>query len=479
MSGLYLKIDNDISGPYSISQILNMSLMDNTFISNDKNGEWISLNENRGNIKKGELLKLLLEKRLLPIKNDEENEHIFDVNEDILKDIDSKIGLNKIQCPYSVNAEYVKELQHIHIIGICEPTYYILPSGFIVGLVEGAKIFPRFLNDEVSLSTNEILCIVLLDKEQKEFASYLLNPSPSSLYALGRTNDNMEVIKIARECNAYYRGFVTSTYRAICFGRSCGESHIVWPYNTMRPWGVTNAHRSGDTYGTDSLRYNLYKVFIQPSKAENVDLMRNPLLSVYYMKDQQWGHTYSIAKDIVRKLAQLFCFSGNENVVFDKNNIEDSFWGQDGKLLICNIRENIKKLNQSYPISDLKELFNSFYFWEYNIKLAIQKSYTKRIFSNTNSRILEFYLPLSLSTYSILDLGNLMITILNVPDAESKLLRQDWIVFTEITERQKLAIALKGGRKIYITKNGKITLDPKDANGNSNFCIHKGKFALK
>ena len=76
----------------------------------------------------------------------------------------------------------------------------------------------------------------------------------------------------------------------------------------------------------------------------------------------------------------------NEIVVFDKNNIEDSFWGQDGKLLICNIYENIKKLNQLYPISDLKELFNSFYFWEYNIKLAIQKSYTKRIFSNTKSR---------------------------------------------------------------------------------------------
>lgn len=411
------------------------------------------------------------------IKNDVENEHIFDASKEVLENIESKIGTFKKKCPYSVNAEYIKELQHIHIIGVCEPTYYILPSGFVVGLVEGAKIFPRFLNDEVSFSTNEILCIVLLDKEQKEFASYLLNPSPSSLYALGRTNDNMGVVKIAHEWNVYYRGFVTSTYRAICFGFD--DSHVVWPYNTMRPWGVTNAHRSGDTYGTDSLRYNLYKVFIQPRKSENVDLMRNPLLSVYYMKDQQWGHTYSIAKDIVRKLAQLFCFSGNENVVFDKNNIEDSFWGQDGKLLICNIYENIKKLNRLYSISDLKELFNSFYFWEYNIKLAIQKSYTKRIFSNTKSRFLEFYLPIPLSTYSILDLGNLMIKNLNVPDAESKLLRQDWINFTEITERQKLAIALKEGRKIYFTNNGEITLDPKDATGKSNFCIHKGKFALK
>lgn len=410
------------------------------------------------------------------IKNDVENEHIFDASWEVLENIESKIGTFKKKCPYSVNAEYIKEL-HIHIIGVCEPTYYILPSGFVVGLVEGAKIFPRFLNDEVSFSTNEILCIVLLDKEQKEFASYLLNPSPSSLYALGRTNDNMGVVKIAHEWNVYYRGFVTSTYRAICFGFE--DSHIVWPYNTMRPWGVTNAHRCGDTYGTDSLRYNLYKVFIQSSEAENVDLMRNPLLSVSFMKDQQWGHTYSIAKDIVRKLAQLFSFSGYENVVFDKNNIEDSFWGQDGKLLICNIYENIKKLNRLYPISDLKELFNSFYFWEYNIKLSIKKSYTKRIFSNTKSRILEFYLPMPLSTYSILDLGNLMIAKLNVPDAESKLLRQDWIDFTEITERSKLAIALKEGRKIYFTNKGEITLDPKDANGKLNICIHKGRFALK
>ena len=92
---------------------------------------------------------------------------------------------------------------------------------------------------------------------------------------------------------------------------------------------------------------------------------------------------------------------------------------------------------------------------------------------------MEFYLPIPLTTYSILDLGNLMIKNLNVPDAESKRLRQDWIDFTEITERQKLAIALKEGRKIYFTNNGEITLDPKDANGKSNLCIHKGKFALK
>lgn len=411
------------------------------------------------------------------IKNDIENEYIFDVSEDVLEDIESKIGISQKKCPYSVNSEYLKELQHIHIIGICEPTYYILPSGFVVGLVEGAKIFPRFLNDEVSFSTNEILCIVLLDKEQKEFASYLLNPSPSSLYALGRANDNMEVVKIAHEWNVYYRGFVTSTYRAICFG--FGDSHIARPYNTMRPWGVINAHRYGDTYGTDSLRYNLYKVFIQSSKAENVDLMRNPLLSVYYMKDQQWGHTYLIAKDIVRNLAKLFSISDNDNIVLDMNNIEYSFWGQDGKMLICNIHNNIKKLAELSPIVVLKELFNSFYFWEHNIKQSLQECYIKKIFSNSKNRILEFYLPTSFSTYSIVDLGDLMIRTLNVPDEESKLLRLDWSNSQEITERQRLALALKEGRKIYFTKNGTITFDPKDKNGESNFCISKGKFAFK
>ena len=46
-------------------------------------------------------------------------------------------------------------------------------------------------------------------------------------------------------------------------------------------------------------------------------------------------------------------------------------------------------------------------------------------------------------------------------------------------QNQKQAIALKEGRKIYFTNNGEITLDPKDATGKSNFCIHKGKFALK
>lgn len=91
---------------------------------------------------------------------------------------------------------------------------------------------------------------------------------------------------------------------------------------------------------------------------------------------------------------------------------------------------------------------------------------------------MEFYLPIPFSTYSIVDLGNLIIEKLNVPDEKSQLLRQDWSNFHEITERQKLALALKESRKIYFIKNNKITLDPKDINGESNFCISKGKFAL-
>lgn len=470
MNEFYIKKNDEISGPYTTAYIINMSLTDNTFISNNRNGEWISLNEYNWS-KKGDRLRLIIEK--FPKPAIKENEYIF--NGEKLEEVESKIGLNKKQCPYTIDIEYVKKLHCGYITGICEPTYYVFPSGFIVGLVEGAKIFPRFLNDEVPFSINEILCIVLLDKEQNEFASYLLHPSPSSLYALGRTGDNTEVVRIAHECNASYRWFIISTYRAICFGES---NTTVWPYNMMRPFGVTNAHSYGDTYGTDSLRYNFYKVFIQPNKVDCVDLIRNPLLSVYYMKDQQWQNTYPIAKDIIRKLAQLFFISDNENVALNTNNIEGAFWGQDGKKLICCIYTNIKKLAELYTVNVLKELFNSFYFWEHNIKLSLHECYIKKTFSNSQNRILEFYLPSSFSNYSIVDLGDLMIEKLNVPDDESKLLRQDWCNFSERTERQKLALALKEGRKIYVTKSGKITLDPKDTNGESNMIISKGIFAF-
>ena len=121
----------------------------------------------------------------------------------------------------------------------------------------------------------------------------------------------------------------------------------------MRPFGRTNAHNFGDTYGTDCLRYNLFKAFLSNKKEKNEH--QNLILAVSLMKDQQWQVTYEYAKQIICELKRLFVFFPNNDVAFAKP-IDSEYWGEEGVDLIHLLYNKLCSINKEYNSIDRKSV---------------------------------------------------------------------------------------------------------------------------
>lgn len=481
----YIKHNEITNGPFSANEIYEKKLPDDTRIKEVHQKEWRKIKdyayfkilvkfETLNKCKSEEEIKICLRLSLkkIPFGTVDVQYSVSELlSEDEETTIEKLIADNKVTCHYKLENVIGQKINPY----IVSPKFCKLPSGFVVGVIEGDDVFPRFL-DEVSTS-NEKICFIISNAESKDILIYLINPTPSSLYAIGCNNE-----EIQRITNYYFIGKVscsceydiTQVVRKMCFGY---DVDVPYPYNTMRPFGRTNMHNWGDTYGTDSLRYNLFKAFLPQKDKEEKNEHQNLILAVSLMKDQQWQVTYEFAKQITHKLKQLFVFTPNNGVTFAEP-IDSEYWGKEGVVLVHLIYNKLSDINIVYNNLVLNNLTNSFYFWENLINETIRENYVCKEYSNIQkTRKIVFYLPDSFSDFSMKDLGMFMAQQLSIPSDEVEKLICDWeqfsddknvnIDFSDIpnpvfsNEREKIKYHLLEGKKIYIRcDNSNVTTEP-------------------
>ena len=467
----YIKHNEITNGPFSANEIYEKNLPDDTLIKEVHQEEWRKIKdyvfkmlvkfETLNKCKSDAGIKICLRSSLKKISFGTVDVQ-YSVSELLSEDEESTmeklIANNKVICHYTLEDVIGQKINPYTIVN---PKFCKLPSGFVVGVIEGDDVFPRFL-DEVS-PTNEKICFIICDVE-KDILIYLINPTPSSLYALGCNSNEIQLFTtqsyyFIEKVSCSYEYDITQVVKKICFGY---DVKVLYPYNTMRPFGRTNAHNFGDTYGTDCLRYNLFKAFLSNKKEKNEH--QNLILAVSLMKDQQWQKTYEYAKQIICELKRLFVFSQNNDVAFAKP-IDSEYWGEEGVVLIHFLYNKLCRINQEYNSFVFDDITNSFYFWENLINETIRENYVCKEYSR-NMRKIVFYLPDCFSDFSMKDIGVFMAQQLSIPSDELENLICDWEQFYEnksvsinfpdkpdpafSNEREKLKYYLLEGKKIYI-----------------------------
>ena len=468
----YIKHNEITNGPFSANEIYEKNLPDDTLIKEVHQEEWRKIKdyvfkmlvkfETLNKCKSDAGIKICLRSSLKKISFGTVDVQ-YSVSELLSEDEESTmeklIANNKVICHYTLEDVIGQKINPYTIVN---PKFCKLPSGFVVGVIEGDDVFPRFL-DEVS-PTNEKICFIICDVEKKDILIYLINPTPSSLYALGCNSNEIQLFTtqsyyFIEKVSCSYEYDITQVVKKICFGY---DVKVLYPYNTMRPFGRTNAHNFGDTYGTDCLRYNLFKAFLSNKKEKNEH--QNLILAVSLMKDQQWQKTYEYAKQIICELKRLFVFSQNNDVAFAKP-IDSEYWGEEGVVLIHFLYNKLCRINQEYNSFVFDDITNSFYFWENLINETIRENYVCKEYSR-NMRKIVFYLPDCFSDFSMKDIGVFMAQQLSIPSDELENLICDWEQFYEnksvsinfpdkpdpafSNEREKLKYYLLEGKKIYI-----------------------------
>lgn len=501
----YIKHNERINGPFSANEIYEKNLPNDTLIKEVHQKEWRNLKdyvnfkmlvrfETLNKFKSEEALKIWLKSSLnkIPFGTVDVQYSVSELlSEDEESTIENLIADNRIICHYQLEDVIGQKINDY----IASPKFCQLPSGFVVGVTDGDDVFPRFL-DEVSIS-NEKICFIICNAENKDILIYLINPTPSSLYALGCNNDEIQSIT-----NYYFIGKVSCSYeyditqvvKRMCFGY---DVDVPYPYNTMRPFGRTNMHNWGDTYGTDSLRYNLFKAFLPQKDKEEKNEHLNLILAVSLMKDQQWQVTYEYAKQIICELKRLFVFTSNNDITFAKP-IDSEYWGKEGVILVHLLYNKLYDIKIEYNSIVLNNLTNSFYFWEKLINETIKENYVCKEYSRAEVNIqkphkIVFYLPASFTDFSMKDLGMFMVQQLSVPSSEVENLICDWEQFSDdksvnlsfsdkpdpifSNEREKLKYYLLEGKKIYIRcDNSNVATEaPIDCNF---ITIPRGKFSV-
>ena len=468
----YIKHNEITNGPFSANEIYEKNLPDDTLIKEVHQEEWRKIKdyvlkmlvkfETLNKCKSDAEIKICLRSSLKKISFGTVDVQ-YSVSELLSEDEESTmeklIANNKVICHYTLEDVIGQKINPYTIVN---PKFCKLPSGFVVGVIEGDDVFPRFL-DEVS-PTNEKICFIICDVEKKDILIYLINPTQSSLYALGCNSNEIQLFTtqsyyFIEKVSCSYEYDITQVVKKICFGY---DVKVLYPYNTMRPFGRTNAHNFGDTYGTDCLRYNLFKAFLSNKKEKNEH--QNLILAVSLMKDQQWQKTYEYAKQIICELKRLFVFSQNNDVAFAKP-IDSEYWGEEGVVLIHFLYNKLCRINQEYNSFVFDDITNSFYFWENLINETIRENYVCKEYSR-NMRKIVFYLPDCFSDFSMKDIGVFMAQQLSIPSDELENLICDWEQFYEnksvsinfpdkpdpafSNEREKLKYYLLEGKKIYI-----------------------------
>lgn len=474
----YIKHNEITNGPFSANEIYEKNLPDDTLIKEVHQEEWRKIKdyvflkmlvkfETFNMCKSEEAIKRCLRLSLKEIQLGTIGAQ-YSVSKLLSEDeeatMEKLIADNKFICHYKLEDVIgQKNNNYIASTNFCK-----LPSGFVVGVADGKDVFPRFLG-EVS-STNEKICFIICDAENKDILIYLINPTPSSLYALGCNSNEIQLFTtqsyyFIEKVSCSYEYDITQVVKKICFGY---DVKVLYPYNTMRPFGRTNAHNFGDTYGTDCLRYNLFKAFLSNKKEKNEH--QNLILAVSLMKDQQWQVTYEYAKQIICELKRLFVFFPNNDVAFAKP-IDSEYWGEEGVDLIHLLYNKLCSINKEYNSIVFDDITNSFYFWENLINETIRENYVCKEYCRNeknvqNMRKIIFYLPDCFSDFSMKDIGVFMAQQLSIPSDELENLICDWEQFYEnksvsinfpdkpdpafSNEREKLKYYLLEGKKIYI-----------------------------